>query len=313
MAGRISNRPPQLLYISTMGMAVIFNPVAGARRRAHFRAVIERLRAGGCEPTIAETSGPGDAGKLAAALGGEGVDRLLVAGGDGTINEAVNGMAGLAAPPELALLPLGTTNVLAHEIGLAGDANTVAETALAGHARPITLGEASGRRFLLMAGVGLDAHVVAGLDTGLKRRLGKGAYAWSFARRLIDFPFSRYRYCTPEGEGTAASLVLANSRHYGGRQVLAPTAGLEKDGLALCTLNCDGPLSALAAGVRVFSGAYGRREGAAAPSVDRVEIFGPEGEPVHADGDIIARLPVEVRALPDALQLVHPLASAKTT
>jgi len=296
-----------------MGMAVIFNPVAGARRRAHFRAVIERLRAAGRDPVIAETSGPGDAGKLAAALRGEGVDRLLVAGGDGTINEAVNGLAGLAAPPELAVLPLGTANVLAHEIGMAGDADAVAETALAGHARPITLGEVSGRRFLLMAGVGLDAHVVAGLDTGLKRRLGKGAYAWSFARRLFDFPFPGYRYRTAEGEGAADSLVLANARHYGGTHVLAPAAGLERDGLVLCAVNCDGPGSAVAAGVRVFSGAYGRREGKAAPFVDRVEIYGPEGDPVHADGDIVARLPVQVRALPAALRLVHPLASAKTT
>ncbi len=294
-------------------MAVIFNPVAGARRRAHFRAVIERLRAAGRDPVIAETSGPGDAGKLAAALRGEGVDRLLVAGGDGTINEAVNGLAGLAAPPELAVLPLGTANVLAHEIGMAGDADAVAETALAGHARPITLGEVSGRRFLLMAGVGLDAHVVAGLDTGLKRRLGKGAYAWSFARRLFDFPFPGYRYRTAEGEGAADSLVLANARHYGGTHVLAPAAGLERDGLVLCAVNCDGPGSAVAAGVRVFSGAYGRREGKAAPFVDRVEIYGPEGDPVHADGDIVARLPVQVRALPAALRLVHPLASAKTT
>jgi len=296
-----------------MGMAVIFNPVAGARRRAHFRAVIERLRAAGRDPVIAETSGPGDAGKLAAALRGEGVDRLLVAGGAGTINEAVNGLAGLAAPPELAVLPLGTANVLAHEIGMAGDADAVAETALAGHARPITLGEVSGRRFLLMAGVGLDAHVVAGLDTGLKRRLGKGAYAWSFARRLFDFPFPGYRYRTAEGEGAADSLVLANARHYGGTHVLAPAAGLERDGLVLCAVNCDGPGSAVAAGVRVFSGAYGRREGKAAPFVDRVEIYGPEGDPVHADGDIVARLPVQVRALPAALRLVHPLASAKTT
>ena len=294
-------------------MAVIFNPVAGARRRAHFRAVIERLRAGGCEPTIAETRGPGDAGRLAAALAGEGVERLLVAGGDGTINEAVNGMAGLVVSPELAVLPLGTANVLAHEIGLASDPAVIAETARAGEARAITLGEVSGRRFLLMAGVGLDAHVVAGLDGGLKRRLGKGAYAWSFARRLFDFPFPGYRYRTPQGEGTAASLVLANSRHYGGRQVLAPTAGLEKEGLALCALNCGGPLSALAAGVRVFNGAYGRREGLAAPFVDRVEVFGPEGDLVHADGDIVARLPVEVRALPGAVRLVYPLASAKTT
>ncbi len=296
-----------------MRMAVIFNPVAGARGHGRLQAVIERLRAVGCDPVIAETRGRGDAGRLAAALGGEGVERLLVAGGDGTINEAVNGMAGLAVSPELAILPLGTANVLAHEIGLARDVDAVAETALAGEARAITLGEVSGRRFLLMAGVGLDAHVVAGLDGGLKRRLGKGAYVWSFVRRLFDFPFPGYRYRTAEGEGSAASLVLANARHYGGRHVLSPRAGLGTDGLALCAVERNGPLAAVAAGVRVFNGAYGRREGAAAPSVDRIEIFGPEGDPVHADGDIVARLPVEVRALPGAVRLVYPAASAKTT
>ena len=102
---------------------------------------------------------------------------MVVAGGDGTVNETINGLARSGLP--LALIPLGTANVLAAEIGLQTDPAAVARCVAFGQPRPIALGAANGRRFILMAGAGFDANVVAGVSVPMKRWLGKGAYILS--------------------------------------------------------------------------------------------------------------------------------------
>jgi diacylglycerol kinase family enzyme len=198
---------------------------------------------------------------------------------------------------------LGTANVLACEIGLPRRPERLADTVLRGVPRAITLGEIDGRRFALMVGVGFDARAVAGVNERLKRRLGRAAYAWSVVRRVVDFDFPRYRFRADGAVGEASSLVVANARMYGGPHVLAASAGLARPELVLCRLD-GGRASLLALGAKLFTVGLGR--GLATSAVRRIEIEGPEGEPVQADGDIVATLPVTVRALPGALRLVYP-------
>src|SRR5687768_11921870 len=100
-------------------LLIIFNPAAGLRRRRRLEAVLRHLRPQAREITILETKGPGDAERFAAAAAPERYDALVVAGGDGTVNEAINGLADTPLP--LAILPLGAANVLAAEIGQALD------------------------------------------------------------------------------------------------------------------------------------------------------------------------------------------------
>jgi diacylglycerol kinase family enzyme len=159
---------------------IIFNPAAGWRRRQRLAPVLAQLGEHGCAFVVRETQAPGDAERFAAEVDPEAFDLVVVAGGDGTVNETINGLARSGLP--LALIPLGTANVLAAEIGLGPDPAAVARCVALGQPRPIALGAAAGRRFILMAGAGFDAHVVAGVSVPMKRWLGKGAYVLSTLR-----------------------------------------------------------------------------------------------------------------------------------
>ena len=300
---------------------LVLNPVAGRRRQALANAVIERLRRRDRDIELQVTGGPGHARAIAEAaaqraLGGETAELLAVAGGDGTINETVNGLtdAGLskaAGALPLAIIPLGTANVLAHEIGLETRAEAIASAINDGRVSRVSLGRTStgdgtSRCFTLMAGVGFDAHVVAGVDLGLKRRIGKGAYVWESVRQIAGFDFPRYRVTIDGRLHEASSVIVANARSYAGPYVAAPDASLLEPGFHILLFKRSGPLAVARSGLALFRNAMHRL-----PEVELVEgrhlrIEGPVGDPVQGDGDILSRLPVEIEALPDALDLVLP-------
>src|SRR5262249_45756430 len=152
------------------------NPTAGNRGGHLLARVTAALATAGMRVATAPTAAKGDAARIAR---GAGAATIVVAGGDGTINEAINGMR---AGARLARIPAGTANVLAAELGLPGDAAALARIAAGETVRRIHLGAAtlSGgtRRFAMMAGVGFDAHVVAHVPLRVKRAAGKLAYGW---------------------------------------------------------------------------------------------------------------------------------------
>jgi len=285
-------------------LLIIFNPAAGLRRRQRLEAVLRRLQAQGCAVEVFETTGPGDAERFAAAADPERYDALVVAGGDGTVNEAVNGLGDARLP--LAILPLGTANVLAAEIGLALDPDSIAAAIARGEPQPITLGAANGRRFILMAGAGFDAHVVATVRTPVKRWLGKGAYVLAMLQQLWSYGFPRYRVAIDGATHTAGSVLVANARFYGGRFVAAPAADLQSPTFQVCLFERSGRLAAIGYALALFTGQLPRLASYRMLSAERLQIDGPPGEPVQADGDVIATLPARIEALPAALALIHP-------
>ena len=179
----------------------------------------EILTRDGHHVTAAPTTGPNTAGALAREHIERGADLIIVAGGDGTINETAEGMIGTGVP--LAILPGGTANVLAMEMKLGGNLLRVAGRL--GELRPkrisvghITCDEGrTSRHFLLMAGIGLDAHVVHNVNPGLKSRTGKFAYwvaGWSLlGKRLAEFDVEI------DGQTRRCSFALLTKvRNYGG-------------------------------------------------------------------------------------------------
>ena len=290
-------------------LTVIFNPVAGLGRRRRYTETLRHLDALGCRLDVRQTGGPGDAEIFARAAAEGGCDRVVVAGGDGTINEAVNGLAGAGVP--LAILPLGTANVFAAEIGLDLDPRTIAETVAGGPARPVCLGrvrEADGGSglFSLMLGAGFDAHVVAGVNLKLKRIAGKGAYVAESLRQLAAFRFPRYRVTVDGTAYEAASVVVAKAHYYGGRYVVAPDARLEQPRFHVCLFERGGPLAAARYALALQMGRLPVLPDYRIVTGTQVRIDGPAGDPVQADGDVIAHLPVEIEIVPDALSLVMP-------
>jgi len=254
--------------------------------------------------TLRETIGRGDAESFAIEASAGEFDVIVAAGGDGTINEVVNGLTGKDLP--LAVIPLGTANVLAQEIGLPACSSTIACSILAGEARPIHVGTANGRRFVMMAGAGFDAHVVAGVGPRVKRVLGKGAYAIESLVTMLRFAYPAYRV-TIDGQGyDAASVIVANGRFYAGRFVCAPRASLSDGRLHVCLFLRTGPWSVVRYGTALLMNRLARLPDVNVVPGSRITVEGGAGEPVQCDGDTSLGLPLIASAGDKTLQLVMP-------
>lgn len=241
-----------------------------------------------------------------------GCDLIAPCGGDGTINEALQGIVG----SDVALLPLpaGTANVLAWEAGYPVDPVKAAENLPLLVEREVELGVAElpkedvRRYFLLMCGAGVDANAVYRLNLGLKRRAGIFAYFWSGSQQLFK-KFERLEVDV-DGERLASTLaVVSKSRLYGGKLVLTPHAHLLEPRFDLVTFPSSSPLvyTGYLAGVLVrqldrFSG-VGRRR---ADVVQFLETGSKETVYVQVDGELIGRLPARVHMGPEKIRLLLP-------
>jgi YegS/Rv2252/BmrU family lipid kinase len=293
-------------------LRVIYNPIAGQRHGERLRKTFRALAVAGASLSVIETTQAGDAERAAASVRRADTDVLIVAGGDGTINEVVNGL--MSAPgrvPPLAIIPLGTANVLAQEIGLKLFSGKIADAILGG--RRINIypgqakgpGQANGRYFLMMGGIGFDAEVVANIDPGLKRRTGKLAY---LVEALHQSWRHRFEPCWGEIDGApfkARWVVVCNGRHYGGPFVAAPAARLTEPGFSVCMLN-GGRFDIARYAAALALGRLRHQHDVRIVPANRVRIDSPVGCKVQGDGDIIASLPVEIAAASRPLELIVP-------
>ena len=283
---------------------IIHNPISGRRRAGFLEQVLLRLRAGGCVPEVSPTAKRGDAERIAAAASPNYFDAIVVAGGDGTINEVLNGMTRSTLP--LGLIPMGTANVLAAEIGLEVTADAVARTLLDGRRERIDVGRADGRRFVMMAGVGFDADVVKGINPRLKRAAGKGAYVWQSLVEILRYRPQTFRLTIDGVEHTAASAVFANGRYYAGTFTCAPEARLTDGRLHVCLFKTSGRLSIVRYGLALMLGTLHKRRDIEILPATHVAVAGGAGSPVHGDGDILATLPLDVRMDDKGVELIVP-------
>jgi len=297
------NSAPRLL--------VIYNPVAGQRHGPRMRATFRALERFGASLSVIETNGRGDAERAALGANAADADIVIAAGGDGTINEVVNGLMAAPGPvPALGLIPLGTANVLAQEIGLRLASGKIASALLGGSrikAYPGQVGSegANGRYFLMMAGVGFDAEVVAHVDPALKRRTGRFAYLIEVLRQSRLYGFER---CAGEIDGVpfeARWVVVCNGRHYGGPFVAAPLARLTEPGFSVCLLDGTAPDIARY-GAALALGRLKHQKDVRILPAQHIRIDNPAGCRVQGDGDIIARLPVEIVTADKPIELVVP-------
>lgn len=296
-------------------LIIIFNPIAGRRRQGFLEDVVDRLTARGWAIEMKATGKRGDAENFARAIArmpkAERPDLLAIAGGDGTIGEAINGLITAldADAMPFGIIPMGTANVLAAEIGLDLTANAIAATLDARQARRIHVGLANGRAFTLMVGAGFDAHVVARVDSHLKKRFGKGAYLWQSLKQAFSFGFPTYRVAIDNGTSIeVASVIVAKGRYYGGRYVVAPEADLGKPRFDVCLFEKRGLVHALRYGAALAFNRLPQSAGYRIVRAKSVSIEGPETDPVQGDGDVIGHLPMRITIAPLPLSLVMPKA-----
>ncbi|HZG54078.1 MAG TPA: diacylglycerol kinase family protein [Pyrinomonadaceae bacterium] len=293
---------------------LISNPRAGrggAKRAAEVARFCALLGARGIEVETVSTGAPGDATRLAAEVAREGGAReVIVSGGDGTINEALQGLAG--GRVRLGIWPAGTANVLARELRLPFDARGAAEVIARGETRRIYAGcateEASGARryFFLMAGIGLDASVVERVQPRLKRRVGEGAFWVSGLGHLVRWRPVAFRVEVEGQTYPATFAAFGRAAHYGGDISVTPGARLDEPEFEICIVNSHSRLrflSLLAHGLR-RDGVHPEMPGVRYVRATRARATGEAR--MQVDGELTGRLPVTFEIAPVPIEVIAP-------
>ncbi|MDT8444072.1 MAG: diacylglycerol kinase family lipid kinase [Desulfuromonadales bacterium] len=287
-----------------MRIKLIGNPVSGGDARPRIQAALAALRQQGTEVDLYLTGARGDAGKAAEQAFAQGYDRIVVAGGDGTLSEVVNGVASADLP--IAFVPLGTVNVFALEAGIPKQLDAACALAVQGNSRRITLGKINNELFLLMASAGWDADAVAYVRPNVKRLVGRLAYVVSAMEVLLLHPPAPLELILPDGSRHGGfGVVVSNCRYYGGRYVVTPAASMFRDDLEVCLLRQGGRLAMLR-----FAATLLLKRSLRSPLVEfftlsRAELQGSKVS-VQVDGDAWGGLPVRFEAVPRAVSMVLP-------
>jgi YegS/Rv2252/BmrU family lipid kinase len=283
---------------------IIGNPNSG---RAGSKVYLERcakiLRSGGLEVEVLNTERPDHATELATLAG----DRLVVAaGGDGTINEVINGLGEGAT---LGILPLGTANVLARELGLPLDAERACERILRGERVSIDLGVARNldgveRRFACMAGIGFDAHVVRAVTPRLKRYLRSLAFAVTAFKVLAKEELPWVQVIHGDTTHVTRFAIIANAHHYGGDFRISRSAVLTSGELEVVMV---GHVSVLLR-PDILGGILARKpldRSMRSFTATELRASAPDAEvPVQIDGEAWGHLPMSFRVEPRTLDVL---------
>lgn len=288
---------------------LIYNPTAGQRdRRPEMDALIGRMRAGGTTLVNAPTIGPGHATEIVRAFLPLKPDVIAACGGDGTISEVARGLSGSGIP--LAVLPGGTSNVLARELGIPLDPEAAAQLFRTGRLRSVRVLLANDRPFLLWAGAGLDARVMGHLSLPLKRRLGRAGIFLTAASEFLRYEFPRLRVLIDGSEHSATFAVVCHARHYGGDWVITPEASPESDEMDVLLFDrrSHWDLFRLFFAIQRGRAAHLGRGLAQVVRGRRVEIRSREAYPVevHVDGDCVLQTPVTCRATKETVEILVP-------
>lgn len=294
-------------------ICIIFNPAARGDKARRFRArLLELSSQARLEPTKA--AGHGQA--LAAEAVAAGFDTIVAAGGDGTVNEVLNGIAthpdGLQRV-RLAVLPLGTVNVFARQLGLPTGLEAAWRVICAGHERRIDLAEGEfmvegqpvRRCFVQMAGAGVDSRAIALVDWESKKRLGPLAY-WQAGWRALAEPKPPVTVSDGERSLTGHQVLIGNGRYYGGRLPVFPEADLS-DGLLEVTVVPRASVWALARGA--LGMALGRLYslgGAQHLRAASLTLSSPSPVALQMEGENVGYLPARLWVRAGALRVVVP-------
>ena len=283
---------------------VIVNPVAGQgagqRRLSDVERGLNRL---GLSTTVAMTGQAGDA--RAAATQAADHDLVAVLGGDGTLNEVING---LEADRPVALYPLGTGNVLAKELHLPRNATRFCQMVARGRERALDLGVAEGRRFVSMVGAGFDAEVAAALAAGRRGGISMAHYARPILSCLGSYRFPRIAVSVDEGEPVDAAgfVLVSNVRSYGGPLVVAPDAAADDGLLDVCVLRRGSRAGYVRAMLAFLLGCQRTLSGASYFRGRTVRLTAHDRVRYQVDGDAAGELPATVELLDRKLRFIIP-------
>ena len=290
---------------------IIHNPISGGDGKSLMvKRAANRLKKLGHSVSYYPTKSAGDATRYLQEFEGK-LDIVAAAGGDGLIGEVVNGLSERQTSEyQLAIIPTGTTNVLARELGIKFSARFAARAIHGGKLKPIYPARINGRRFMLMAGVGFDAWVVSGVNLKIKKTWGKVAYVLAMMRHLKLVGSKQYEVIADGQTLMADSVMVCNGRFYGGSFKLSDHADLSSPSLQVMTLSGISQLGFLLRLLVLPFGVFARTPGVREVQATSVQIrdLNPSTnpEPVQADGDAVGFLPLEITSETQAIRVLVP-------
>ena len=290
---------------------LIVNPKTGRykSRRLPIEQIASLLKSRGVDVELKPTTAPHEATELASRAARNGSSEIIVAGGDGTINEAIQGLAGTNA--RLAIIPRGTANVLARELGLPLDEQEAAMVVARGKTRRIHLGLAIDettnvrRHFALMAGIGLDASIVRHVRPRLKKRIGKGAFWISGLSHLASWSPRPFTLEIDGREYTATFAAVGKAPRYGGDLAITPGARLDEPEFEVCMIETSNRFRYL----RLLSYALRAgmpRDNTAVKFMKTARVTAHGDAQVQIDGELIGSLPMRFEIAPNSLEVIVP-------
>ncbi|MDK3159439.1 diacylglycerol kinase family lipid kinase [Kamptonema cortianum] len=280
---------------------VILNPMAKGERARALRKNLDRFSS---QALIKLTSAAGEATQLARHASEQGFRTIVAAGGDGTLNEVVNGLAYSQA--RLGVLPLGTVNVFARETGIPLNLDDAWNVILKGNERTIDLAKANEKYFVQLAGVGLDAQTIKETTFGFKKIWGPMSYVFN-SIRIASQPAPRITLTLPDGlshEGCFA--LVGNGRFYGGSFPFFHDARLDDGLLDICLFKSQKHIDLL----RYFHGALfknlSRMKDVVYAKASSARIQSEKEIPIEIDGEFSGALPVEFSVQKAGLRVIVP-------
>ena len=305
---------------------LIYNPTSGRRQHRRFAEIeqaVRILKDAGIRTELAPTTAPMSATAIARQAVQQGRGMVIACGGDGTNNEIVNGLAGSNVP--MAVLPAGTANILAKELGIPWDIPQAARLIPGGTIRRVALGvaipadgrhtdqvPAEGRYFLCVAGAGPDGAIVNGVDGELKKKAGILAYWLEGMHQVFKYGFPEMRVHSNGKERRATIVVVGRTVNYGGPFKITTGANLFEDSFEFLTNSAKSRLRYLGALPALWLGKLRSLDGIDAWKSTEA-ICEPNGDgPLWAqvDGEPIGDLPIKFSIVPNALSLVIPARNA---
>ncbi|MGB9715481.1 MAG: diacylglycerol/lipid kinase family protein [Thermodesulfovibrionales bacterium] len=287
---------------------VIFNPTAKRASKRALSKASELLRSKGYRVKILYSKNKGHAEVLAREAIKERPSLVIAAGGDGTFNEVVNGIVGSDIP--MAILPMGTTNVLAKEIGVPENAEHAIEFALNRIPRTISLGKISithpssliTRYFILMAGIGFDGEAVFRIKDLIKRFSGKGAYIFSGFETLSSYKPDEMIIDIDGKTYSGYSVIVSNVAKYGGNFKITPDARLTDPSFYVCLFKGKRRIDILKYVIGIITGTHLKFSDVEYIKANHVRVNNDAH--IQIDGDYFGKGTAVIEIVPDALRLI---------
>lgn len=284
-------------------ISLIVNPVAKGYSKRAFGSLLSNLKeAFGKNIEVLYTTKRGDAEGFARRLSSEGGSVILVVGGDGTLNEVINGLANTDLP--LGFIPSGTTNVAAKEFGIIENYTKALQQLLHSEPRRITLGRINGRYFLLMAGAGFDGFAVKGVNPRIKALAGKGAYILSGTKVFLKNRLPLVEVTVNGLTYRATSVVVGNASCYGGRFKVCPEASVFKEHLDVVIFEGRSRRALLRYIAGIITGTHLKYKDVVYLKTKNLSIKGKTH--IQIDGDYFGEGPAEIEVVPGCLNFLMP-------